>query len=38
MPKRVDEMKAAFEKLITQGRSTPGKVQQNDVKVVRFPK
>ena len=38
MPDRVDEMKALLEKLITNGRSTPGPRQKNDVKVVRYPK
>ena len=36
-PERVAKMKALLEKLITNGRSTPGEVQQNDVKVLRFP-
>jgi len=36
-PERVAKMKALLEKLITDGRSTPGEVQQNDVKVRRFP-
>jgi hypothetical protein len=31
-------MKVLLEKLITEGRSTPGAAQKNDVKVVRFPK
>ena len=31
-------MKTLLEKLITKGRSTPGKPQNNDVKVVRYPK
>jgi arylsulfatase A-like enzyme len=35
---RLAEMKALLEKLITEGRSTPGAAQKNDVKVVRFPK
>jgi hypothetical protein len=30
-------MKQLLEKLITDGRSTPGKVQANDVKVRRYP-
>lgn len=38
MPDRVEEMKSLLEKLITQGRSTPGKRQNNDVKVTRYPK
>jgi arylsulfatase A-like enzyme len=37
-PERVAEMKALLEKLITDGRSTPGEPQQNDVPVIRFPK
>lgn len=37
-PERVTEMKALLEKLITDGRSTPGDLQKNDVEVVRFPK
>ena len=37
-PERVAEMKALLEKLITDGRSTPGEPQKNDVTVVRFPK
>jgi hypothetical protein len=36
-PERVAEMKKLLEKLITDGRSTPGKVQANDVKVRRYP-
>jgi arylsulfatase A-like enzyme len=35
---RLAEMKGLLEKLITEGRSTPGAAQKNDVKVVRFPK
>jgi hypothetical protein len=31
-------MQATMEKLITQGRSTPGTPQQNDVEVIRYPK
>ena len=38
MPEKVTEMKALLEKLITDGRSTPGEPQKNDVEVVRFPK
>ena len=38
MPEKVAEMKALLEKLITDGRSTPGEPQKNDVEVVRFPK
>jgi hypothetical protein len=30
-------MKALFEKIITEGRSTPGAAQKNDVAVRRFP-
>ncbi|MEY3449540.1 MAG: hypothetical protein RL749_1161, partial [Verrucomicrobiota bacterium] len=37
-PERVTEMKALLEKLIADGRSTPGEPQKNDVTVVRFPK
>jgi len=36
-PDRVANMKQLLEKLITDGRSTPGKVQANDVKVRRYP-
>jgi hypothetical protein len=38
MPEKVAEMKALLEKLIVDGRSTPGEPQKNDVAVVRFPK
>jgi arylsulfatase A-like enzyme len=38
MPEKVADMKALLEKLITDGRSTPGEPQKNDVEVVRFPK
>lgn len=38
MPEKVAEMKALLEKLITDGRSTPGAKQPNDVEVVRFPR
>ena len=38
MPEKVAEMKVLLEKLITDGRSTPGAAQKNDVEVVRFPK
>jgi arylsulfatase A-like enzyme len=38
MPEKVTEMQTLLEKLITDGRSTPGKPQKNDVPVVRFPK
>jgi len=37
-PKQVERMKALLEKLIVQGRSTPGPKQKNDVKVVRYRK
>jgi arylsulfatase A-like enzyme len=36
-PELVVEMKALLEKLITDGRSTPGPKQKNDVTVRRFP-
>jgi arylsulfatase A-like enzyme len=35
---KVAAMKALLEKLITDGRSTPGAQQTNDVKVVRYPR
>jgi len=35
-PERVAEMKALLEKLITEGRSSPGAPQNNDVEVRRF--
>jgi len=38
MPEKVAEMKALLEKLITDGRSTPGAAQKNDVEVVRYPR
>ena len=38
MPEKVVEMTALLEKLITDGRSTPGAKQDNDVEVVRYPK
>jgi len=38
MPEKVIEMKALLEKLIIDGRSTPGALQKNDVEVVRFPR
>ncbi len=38
MPEKVAEMKALLEKLITDGRSTPGATQNNDVEVVRYPR
>jgi arylsulfatase A-like enzyme len=37
MPEKVAEMKALLEKLITNGRSTPGAPQKNDVEVRRYP-
>ena len=37
MPEKVAEMKALLEKLITDGRSTPGAQQPNDVQVKRYP-
>jgi arylsulfatase A len=37
MPEKVAEMKALLEKLITDGRSTPGTHQKNDVQVKRYP-
>jgi hypothetical protein len=36
-PGRVAEMKALLEKIIRDGRSTPGPRQRNDVPVRRFP-
>jgi arylsulfatase A-like enzyme len=38
MPEKVAGMKALLEKLITDGRSTPGAPQANDVAVVRYPR
>ncbi|GDY18791.1 arylsulfatase [Verrucomicrobiota bacterium] len=38
MPEKVAEMKALLEKLITDGRSTPGALQKNDVEVIRYPR
>jgi arylsulfatase A-like enzyme len=38
MPEKLAEMKELLEKLITEGRSTPGAKQENDVKVTRYPK
>jgi len=38
MPDKVAEMKTLLEKLITDGRSTPGPAQNNDVEVLRYPK
>ena len=37
MPEKVGEMKALLEKLIIDGRSTPGAQQSNDVQVKRYP-
>ena len=37
MPEKVAEMKVLLEKLITDGRSTPGAKQKNDVEVKRYP-
>lgn len=37
MPEKVAEMKALLEKLIINGRSTPGATQTNDVEVKRYP-
>jgi hypothetical protein len=37
MPEKVAEMKAMLEKLIADGRSTPGEPQKNDVAVRRHP-
>ncbi len=37
MPEKVAEMKTLLEKLITDGRSTPGSAQKNDVEVKRYP-
>jgi len=37
-PELVAEMRALLEKLIRDGRSTPGKPQKNDVEVRRFPR
>jgi arylsulfatase A len=34
-PVRVAEMRAAYEKLVVDGRSTPGEPQRNDVDIVR---
>jgi arylsulfatase A len=38
MPEKVAEMKAMHEKVISEGRSTPGAAQKNDVEVVRYPR
>ena len=37
LPEKVTEMKVLLEKLITDGRSTPGAKQKNDVEVKRYP-
>lgn len=37
-PEKVAEMQALFEKLISNGRGTPGAPQRNDVEVVRYPR
>jgi arylsulfatase A-like enzyme len=37
MPEKVAAMAALLEKLITDGRSTPGALQKNDVEVKRYP-
>jgi arylsulfatase A-like enzyme len=36
-PEKVTEMKDLLEKIISDGRTTPGKKQVNDVEVVRYP-
>ena len=36
-PKRLKKMQSLLEKLITDGRTTPGTPQKNDVKVKRYP-
>lgn len=38
MPEKVAEMKALLEKVIADGRSTPGAKLKNDVEVVRYPR
>ncbi len=38
MPEKVAEMRALLEKIITDGRSTPGEKQRNDVEVTRHPR
>ena len=35
-PERVEEMRLTMEKLISEGRSTPGPKQENDVEVIRY--
>ncbi len=37
-PERLAEMKALLERIITRGRSSPGKPQNNDIRVTRHPK
>jgi arylsulfatase A-like enzyme len=37
-PDKVSELKGLLEKMIAEGRSTPGTPQKNDVEVHRFPK
>lgn len=37
MPRKVEDLQALLEKLISDGRSTPGKLQNNDVQVTRYP-
>ncbi len=37
-PEKVGELNAVLEKLIADGRSTPGAPQRNDVEVVRYPR
>ncbi|SHN10057.1 Arylsulfatase A [Cyclobacterium lianum] len=36
-PGRVKQMAELLERLITEGRSTPGSTQENDVEVIRYP-
>ncbi|MEX2567877.1 MAG: arylsulfatase [Cyclobacteriaceae bacterium] len=36
-PDRVKQMVELLENLITEGRSTPGPIQKNDVEVIRYP-
>jgi arylsulfatase A len=37
-PDKVAEMQSLLEKLIVEGRSTPGAPQKNDVEVIRYPR
>jgi arylsulfatase A-like enzyme len=37
-PEKVNEMRLLLEQLITNGRSTPGEPQRNDVEVLRYPR